>query len=86
MRYVVTAARDRERQLGLRGRASLTPSPKQQTVLATAGSTRGAALRRQHAPRPLGVVARRRSAMRWTGTPAVRVERRTGAAATPWRG
>jgi len=88
MHYVVMRARDRERYLGLRARAGLTPSPRQQTVVAAPQSTRRGGLRRQPVDVPLGigVVARRRSAIRWTGTPAVIVERRTRAAATPWRG
>jgi hypothetical protein len=60
----------------------------QQTVLARAGAARHLALRRPLTARRLVLesVARPRSAMQWTGTPATRAERRTRAAAAPWHG
>jgi hypothetical protein len=88
MRYVSTTAGDRERRLGLRSRATIIPSPSQQTVLDRPPAARPIVLRRPMTVRRrvVGVVGRPRSAMQWAGTPATRVERRTRAAATPWHG
>jgi hypothetical protein len=88
MRYVSVSIGRGERRLGLRARATLTPSSGQQTVIARPTRAKPVSLRRPRSPKhsPAGLVGRPHSSMQWTGTPASRAERRIGAAAAPWHG